>query len=353
MSKRSVRLATAFLLASIGPAWCAAAVVDVSATATVSIRVAGGGNAVTDTQAFPGDPLPLQPVVAVRSDQAGVRAAGVGAAQFADPNSLPLQANPEEFAVNISLDSVSPSISYEGSARVVETREITFEPVDLGAAAGASRTVQGQVFLDGALAVFATTRERSLSGAGATISITVEQRSPSQGDQTLVAGSIALAGADGGVASATTSGALRNALAFSADLGGQIDALPVLNVLILLPTTIRYNYTAVVGEPFTLVATLDVQLNNAPDGVGVAAIVGTPVTSLQEVIEATRGSDAAAKFLALLQREREDPSGQAVNAPRAAAPLLGLCGLFGVETALLALATGGACAARGVRRRLV
>ena len=74
--------------------------------------------------------LPLQVVgelVASGSELARARAA----AQFADPRDLS-QPNPEEFAINLALNSLTPNTRYEVRARAEETRDIIFQPGELG-----------------------------------------------------------------------------------------------------------------------------------------------------------------------------------------------------------------------------
>ena len=81
---------------------------------------------------------------------------------------------------------------------------------------------------------------------------------------------------------------------------------------------------------------------------GVAALLGGPTDSLEDVISATQGDTVAGKMIAAIERERANPTGQPAIEPLPAAPL---CGLFGFEGLLGLAGLTSLKLARPARRR--
>lgn len=288
---------------------------------------------------FPGTSsvLPLQVVgglVASGSEIASARAA----AQFADPRDLS-QPNPEEFAINLALNSLTPNTRYEARARAEETRDIIFQPGELGdALEGEQVLVVGRLFIDGALAIFAVDAGRDLLGAHVSLSIRVMKETETD-SQTVFAGSVEINGGLAGAAFVSAVGQIDTSTLILSDLSPVSDDFGVFHVLIIPNLDIAYSYEASVLEPFKLHASVEVLANNIEGTMGVAALVGSPTDSLEQVIGATTGDSAAAKMLAALEQERANPTG-AVAFPPPPPPLPPLCGLFGIE-ALAGLALIG------------
>lgn len=312
-------------------------------------RGTGAGDSDVALDRFPAtsSTLPLQVVGQLIAPGDEVAAARVGA-QFADPRSLN-QANPEEFAINLALNSVTET-RYEASALTEETREVTFQPADTGLANGARFVAVGKVFVDGALAVYSVSPEKDLTGAFVTLTVTVVRRVAGQPDATVFSGELGIDGAAGGDANVRVSGAFPVENLVLSDLSAVSPDFAAFHVLIIPPQNLEYEYDAVVGEAFALVATVTISAANLGGECGVAALVGTPVDSLQRVIEATKDDQTARRFVDEIGRERANPSGDPafpLDKPR-----FGLCGLFGLELAAVPamLAAGRRWALRAAGR---
>lgn len=277
----------------------------------------------------PDSPLPLQVVTLIRSeDSTQFPSAAAAAAQFADPTELD-QANPEEFAINLTLNSVSPEITFTASALSQETRGVLFSSGELGRrfTTGTTANLSGRLFLDGALTIIAADASRDLTGAFVTLRVSIDKIT-SSGEERVLDGALELRGAPGGESTVNVSGEFPTRGLLLTNLGVLSPDFGSFRVLILPNIQVPYQYTAVVGEPFELRATVSVDAATIADNVGVAAVLGTPASTLSQVINLTNGSDAAAKFVDQIAKERENPTGDPVfDEPSA----FGLCGLFGIE----------------------
>jgi len=302
-----------------------------SAEVTIQEYVSGrAGSTAQARQQFPqpNATLPLQ-VVARLSLSGEEPAAAAAAAQFADPLNQ-AQPNPEEFAINLALLSVSKTTRYSADATTEEIRGIVFTTREFPLReSGETITLTGRLFLDGALAVFSPTAQRDLTGANVYLRVTVVKQVTGQADETVFSGRVGLQGGASGGVQQIAEGDFPTQTLIRSDLAPFIDDFDVFELLLLPQLAIDYPYTATIDQPFALRATVAVEAGNAEDETGVAAIIGTPLDSIEEVINAARGSDAAAKTINALQRERANPTGR--PAFPAARPLLPVCGLFGFE----------------------
>jgi hypothetical protein len=325
--------------------------IEGSAEASVQeflMGASGASDQASDT--FPGtqSTLPLQVVARLSSEDPNAGAAS-SAAQFADPTQLN-QANPEEFAINLALSSISPNIRYTAQARAEEKRLVSFTASELGTQAGQSVELRGRLFIDGVLTVFSVDPARDLTGSDVTLTVTVVKES-GQAQETVFSGAIELAGTTGGAVTVTASGDFPASGPTLTNLGLLSPDFGAFHVLVLPDLQIDYFYDAVADESFALVATLEVDAANVADEAGVAALLGTPVESLQQVITLTQGDQAAAKFVQTLLKERDDPTGAPAIVSPQVVPLFGLCGPLGFDFALGLIGLGGLRAARwGVRR---
>jgi hypothetical protein len=277
-------------------------------------------------------------------------AAAAAAAQFADPQEL-LQPNPEEFAINLALNSASPFIYYTGQARTEETRTIVLSSSELGGAAeGETVTVAGKLFIDGAIALYGRQAGHDLTGASVSVQVTIVRQ---VGEQVVVllSGRAELIGQSGGAVEVVTSGGLPGDTLILTQLGNASDEFATFPTLILPQLEVNYAYDVVAGEEFKLTATVQVEAQNAVDGVGVAALVGTPVDSIEQVIGLTVSDDAAAKTIATLRAARLDPARFVAPAANLSDGVLGgACGLFGVEFLIGLAGLVGWSGARRIRR---
>jgi hypothetical protein len=286
--------------------------------------------------------LPLQSVARVvdPNDQA----AGVSAAQFADPRTAS-GPDTDQFSVNLALAVDRPDARFNAFASSVEERGILISSAEAnGLPAGASFNATGRFFVDGALTIFATTEAADLTGSSVKLRVRVERVADGGDRQTVFDAGLELAGA-GDAVNTTRNGAFPESGVFSIDLPQVDETLSVFRIVVFPDLQFDYAYSVVVGQPFTLVATVEVEGQTGAEGVGVAALIGTPATALVEVVSATIDDTAAAKMNQAVQRERAAPSGE----PAFAAPpldfgpfnFLGACGLYGVEAAVGALAMIG------------
>lgn len=319
----------------------------VSASATVSANVheirlgaPGAGDSVEQTFPDPASVLPLQIVARhVIDDET---AAGLVAAQFSDPNTA-LTDDTDEFAIDLALSSVTPDASHEAHGAAEEVRQILYAAGELGPEAeGETVQVRGRLYLDGALAVFADADVTDLTGAHVSFRVFVEKEADGL-TETVFQGTLDLTGGPNRQVSTSVTGDFPILGIFNADLTGVDPDLAVFRAAVFPGLIVHYNYDAVVGQPLTLRAKVAVDAANVPGGSGVAAVIGTPVEALPEVISRTRGSAAAQKMVTALVRERESPTGTPLATAQTnypgPCPCLSACGLLGFEmlAGLLAL----------------
>ena len=273
------------------------------------------GDPLVDSAQDPNDPLPLQVVSQTLADTQD--AAGSVAGQFSDPTTSG-QANPQEFAASLALSSQSTSTRYTGTTTLEEVRSIVFSPSEVnGLANGATAHLSGSVYLDAVMAVLSQTKGGSLTNVDVTLHAHVVRRpagATSSDPNALVVfdGSLSYRGASNGSATTATTGSFPNGVAFATDLGALVPEFGNVNVLVLPQVHANYNYTAVVGEPFELVATVELTGENQPGGTAVIGLLGTPLASLVDVITATNGATTAQLLQAKLLQERAQPTGQLV-----------------------------------------
>ena len=312
------------------------------------VRTSPTGNTDQASKTFPGTGVTLPLQVVARLADLDEESAGSVAAQFADPNTVP-GPNPEEFAFNLALDSLSPNISYTAQASTEEVRGVQFSASEAGAADGVLVQFRGRVFIDGALAIFAAQNATDLTGAQVTFRVTIVQQTEGAADQEVFAGSISVTGGPNRQISHAADGAFPTSAIVDTDLGILDPQLGVFHVFSLPNLIIEYPFAARVGQPFTLRAKIEAEAANRPDGVGVAAVLGTPLSSLQEVIQLTQGQATAQKMTAALQQERAAPTGKPTfPTANVLATLFPGCGLFGIESVL---GVCGLIALRGAVRR--
>lgn len=297
------------------------------------------------------DTLPIQAVARV-SDEDG-QAAGVAAAQFADPRTAS-GSDPDEFSVNLVLAVDRSDASFEGAASSSEERTILISSAEAGGRpAGATFNATGRFFVDGALTVFATKEAAALNDAFVALRVRVERQGLTGTPTTVFEGEIRLVGGAGRAVVLSKSGNFPETGVFTIDLPGVDPTLSVFRIVVFPSLQFDYTYQAVVGQPFILRASVLVDAKAASEGVGVAALIGTPASSLVEVVTQTIGASTADHMSKAIARERENPSGEPafVSSTPDLSPLnwFGLCGLFGLESVVGALAVVGLAVGRRTR----
>jgi hypothetical protein len=308
------------------------------------------------SDAFPGtsSELPLQVIaqlVAIEED-----AAASAAAQFADPTTVTAP-NPEEFALNLALLSDAPDVRYTSEATSQEVREIVFTQAEFPRReSGESIELIGRFYLDGALVIFSPQTGVDLAGAEVIIKVTVTLSSSSQETQTVFEGTVGLTGNSAGGADRVATGDIPTLTLIQTNLAAFVDEYELFETLIIPRLSMNYTYNAVIDEPLTLTGSVSIDAANLAGQVGVAAVVGAPLDTVQQVIAAVDGAEVAGKFVTALQQERENPTGEpAFPSPTAQPIMLPFCGLFGFEVflggaALIGLRTYRPCWGRKGRR---
>jgi hypothetical protein len=313
-------------------------IISISGSATAIVQEFRQGEAARTAEASQVYPdtstqLPLQVVARLRADQPETAAAAV-AAQFAGPRDLN-QPNPQEFAIDLALLSVSKSICYASQASTQEIRGIELRAADFpGHFAGQTVPLIGRLYVDAVLAVFSPAAGKDLTGARVFLRVTVVKQESGRADETVFSGRVGLEGGPGATVQQVAEGDFPTGTLIRSNLAAYLEEFARFEVLILPRLTISYDYQAVLGQPFTLRATVEVEAANAEDEVGVAALIGTPLDSIREVIAAAQGEAVAAKTVTALENERASPTGVPAFPPPPARQTLPFCGLFGFEALL-------------------
>ena len=337
MNKRTLYGLTASAVALLWTSATLAEITDIAGYVRAEVvQRMGGSTADTDraTDSFPetSTELPLQVIATLINVGENMPGAAAAAAQFADPRTL-AQPNPEEFAANLSLYSVGADVSYTGNTLLRETREVTFLSSEFPASAeGDPVDVIGRLFLDGALTIFALDSSQDLTGATVELAVTIVQRTAGLEDQTVFSGTLELRGAVDGDADLLAGGDFPTSRLIRTDLSIISADFAAFHVLIIPGITIDYPYQAVVGQPFTLEATVEVNAANVGGDMGVAAVLGTPTDTLQQVINVTQDAVVASDFVSAIDNERDNPTGE-LAFPQQLAPfmLLPSCACWGLR----------------------
>lgn len=283
--------------------------------------------------------LPLQAVARIVDETNN--AAGVCGAQFADPTSVP-GPDTDEFAIQFALASVGDGQGLSAAGRTEELREIRFTSAQLGnPPAGTRVALEGRLFLDGALTIFANRSVTDLSGASAGLRVTVTREGAGQSPETVFDGGIQVSGRAGLDAGITFEGDFPTFGVFTTDLSAVDESLAVFRVVVFPGLVVPYTYSAAPGETFSLRAVIEMQGAIPGGGAGAAGVLGTPIGVLTEVVGKVSGDDTADKLTSALEAERDNPTGEPAvdytqgNLVLGPFAFLRACGLFGVESLVL------------------
>lgn len=318
---------------SVQPAPAEITSITGTASATIQEYVADvAGDIDQASKTFPGtsDTLPLQVVARLLSQTQ--KAGALAAVQLENPLTSTI-ANPQEFALDLVLDSLTPTTRYTGTGFIQEVRGVLYTPEEIGGTANGERLrFTGRMFLDGALVMFATTNATDLTGTSVAVRVTVVKEVAGEDNQTVFDGTLSATGSTDRQVRFTAEGSLPTSGIIDTDLAGLNPDLGVLRVIVLPNLAIDYPYEAVIGQEFTLRATIQVEAAHRADGVGVGAILGLPLDTIIELLTITRSSATAKTINDAVNDERADPSGEP-----AFPQTLGVfpaCGLFGFESLL-------------------
>ncbi|MCA9244002.1 MAG: hypothetical protein KDA32_08620 [Phycisphaerales bacterium] len=270
---------------------------------------------------------------------------GVAAAQVLPPDLS--EANPAEFACNITLNTNDPNSYYIGRTFVDEARQIVLHPDEVNAVAGDTVTLIGSLFIDGSLGMLRFDG-RDLSGMEIKIRYEVIRQADS-GDETLVDATIAFTGTSDGDMLFEGSGGFPTDTILRSDFDNPFTEL-IFQAAAFPRQALLFEYDAVVDEPFTLRVRAEMKAQNAPGETTLTAALGAPDTSLFDVLSVTRPELDAARLSAKMDdaRAAAGRAADAISGSGATPFALPGCGLFGLESMLLlAFAAAGRAARIG------
>lgn len=348
-------VAVAFILTS--NAGAAVKSVTAQVSAEVHQNANGGGVIQSDVaqQSFPGQAATPPAIARARLDQFDTGGSLVGSAQVAGIFTQPIfplfLQPPSDVGLDVAAFSNDHHSYWTARGSGVETRSIAIAPSELSGVylAGDTATIRSRVVISGVMLIASLNGGQDLSGASVKFQFSVTQRQPNASETTPIFGAMTLTGGPNGTV--TTHGEGIMALQFPpvVDFNGVIPDLPQVKAILFTGMTFPYQYEVAVDETFELQLIVGADIVTRDDGVGCAAIFGTPQIGLGEIFARTRDSDSGVRLQEAISAQ-VDTTGAAYVQP-AAAPTPGICGLFGGNAALLGIATIAAFAAAKRRTR--
>lgn len=277
--------------------------------------------------------LPIRSVARVFSAQTATPRAGIAAAQISDITDS-VEPNPQDFSVNLALNSLDKDVFFRGRARAEEIRVVQFSRSQLDLPADVdSRSVESHLFLDGVLALFSAAGDRDFTGASVVLHVQVEKRGGNDESSTLVFdGTIALTGASGGAATTSITGGIPADRVLNTSLTTSENGLPAFPAIIIPQIELSYEYTARVDEPFELVATITVEAECRSPDAGAVALIGTPVDDLRAVIDEITIPPLTAGVVSVVDDARSARRDEAAVDSQPLFSLPGACGAIGFES---------------------
>lgn len=355
-----VGLAPTFLLLVLLAPVAVAEVVEITGKTTARVtQIQGGSQIQTDyaEQTLPGTatnlPLLSSAHIQTTNESSDVVTSAQCVSLLADPrvgNAVP----PNDVGLDIGAYAVDGQTSYEVVGNAVETRRIRITPSEVALNAGETVRIRSLFALAGAFIVVADDADADLTGLEIEAIFSITQKRPNQEPQTRLAGRATWTGGPNATLTLTGSGVINPTMLGSVDLLSPFPDLGVSGVQIarLLPFPVlsfAYEYDVVVDEEFVLELVFGAHVMTVPRNVGVAAVFGLPQRAFNESLREVRGDDGLGEALSNAVATYVDTTGQ--TRPPVGFPfpwLSGLCGWFGVETAL---ATACLCVAPlGLRR---
>lgn len=259
-------------------------------TASVQGAVAAGEESDFAIEEFPGttNVLPMSARAELVSEPAEGSAGAAGArGVFNDPR-IGLTVLPRDFGLDAAVYTEQGELVFEAGAASSEVRRIRHSAADVGAAEGEEVELFGRFLVMGVLVVWGESGDLDLTGVEVALQLTVTQQSSGGASQEVLASSVSLVGGEGGEVELTGDGALAGAPLALVEVSGSDDFARV--VLLVIPEVVlTYEYTAVVGQEYSLAAELSAELVNAGEGTGAALAIGLPLAELAEVIGGAEG----------------------------------------------------------------
>jgi len=282
--------------------------------------------------------------------------------------------NPAEFGLELGCFSNAPKINYEVRGTATETRRIAFvlsdflfTPID-----PTQNLVESTVFVGGSLLFWSPKPDVGLADTRAEVTVTIRDSRLNPDEPVLLEKLVFEGDADGAVRMAgEQQNGLMPQLQFSirdlnqlrsdalqpgeagqlaGDIADQADRLGLQTfVLVLIPhQSLSYTYDFELNTEFDLEAEFQLRVENAPDGTGVAAVLGRPFDSLADLLEQSvqgiNGMVVQKSINKLAGRGVDGVTGTSQHhglaSPDRATRPVGLCGAFGIEALGLMLLMG-------------
>ncbi|MBN1514245.1 MAG: hypothetical protein JXB13_19670 [Phycisphaerae bacterium] len=368
MHEKTGCLVLGFVLVALGlNAPGRAEILQIRADITAEAEEYVGGVLTSSDSAFEQFPetqsvFPLE-VGVVLGDPGGLTDVAFAFTDFRDPTRPTGSANPAEFGLETTCVSADPSKAYSVKSEAVETRTIRLTAADVGLSFGASR-VSSELFLSGALILWAEESGRDLSGLEAEFRVTVYRVAGGSASDELFTTGLRLAGTANGRVTAAPLGSLvyefggADLLLSTSGSDGQtpeavsegIEPFGVFHVALIPNQAVTYEYDVLAGQTMDLEARFTTRVKSLPGGTGGGSAFGRQFTVLDTALQAGTGSAGAAAVQQAVNSAQESleaaaTSGRAIPGRGAA------CGAFGVEPAALGLAFVTLGCTRLVRRR--
>ncbi|MEK6677401.1 MAG: hypothetical protein AABZ47_17330, partial [Planctomycetota bacterium] len=213
-----------------------------------------------------------------------------GFGMVADPT-LSTQANPEEFAIELGCYTNIAELFYSVQSRAIESRSVIFTtpgsaiaPNEIRFRSDGTREIESRTFVSGAVIVWSRNADLSANPVEGELRFLVHRDAE---EDVLFSSTLSLDTADGELRIQSTGPLRFNEVGLEElrELGIDEASLAILEnveqqgflrVIVLPVQEHRYSYIVTADESFDLIATLDAKLRNAPDGSGIAAVLGRP-----------------------------------------------------------------------------
>jgi len=335
-----------------------AAIIDIDATVSTTVQeLINGvpGSVTSDEDGLNADSSNL-PLTAsgdlMSTDLQGVLVSmGQAFSAFSDPTRLD-QPNPEEFALEVGCYSNADSVAYLVTSTATEWRTVVFTtegsslaPPEIDFGLTRTRTVESRIFLSGAVIFWSTEPERNFDDMTSDFSVTVVRDDT---NATLFDTTLRISGEGTDQPGVTTTGPIRSEIVELDDLlpeGVDADTIAILEgveregtllVVVIPPQEHPYAYTVRANDPLMLRAEMNIRVRNAPGGSGVAATLGSPFENLADFIEpglpGVNGKALESSLNAVTASRAIGFVASTGSSAHRSGP--GLCGVFGVESAV-------------------
>ena len=315
-----------------------------------------GGNLQSDIAqtSFPGQTATPPAVARARLDQpdgnGGLNGSAQVAAIFTQPIFPLFLQPPSDIGLDVAGFSNDHLTHWTASGAGVETRTVVMSVSELSGAyqPGDIATLRSRLVISGVMLIASVNGGQDLTGASVKFQFSVTQRRPNRGDTTPVFGSMTVNGGPNGTISTHGEGIMALQNPAVVDFNGVIPEIPQVKAILFAGINFPYEYEIAVEESFELQLVVGADIVTRSDGVGCAAIFGTPQVGLGEIFQRTRNSDGGVKLQEAIAAQ-VDTTGAAYVEP-AASPAPSLCGFLGGNAGLLGFATIAAMTA--AKRRL-